>query len=85
MCVRVCVTLFFAVMACRFDSVVAFFFIYYLQLFRDYGFKEIDGPTFIKTLGGLAGGGARVKDADGFELHEKRFGESSCHVMSVGG
>lgn len=36
--------------------------------------KELDGRTFIKTLGGLAGGGARIRDEDGFELHDKRFG-----------
>jgi hypothetical protein len=45
------------------------------QVFRGHGMEEIDGRAFIKTLGGLAGGGARVKGEDGFEVHEKRFGE----------
>lgn len=44
------------------------------QVLRDQGIQEIDGRAFIKTLGGLAGGGARVKGEDGFEVHEKRFG-----------
>lgn len=44
------------------------------QVFLDHGIKEIDGRAFIKTLGGLAGGGARVKEEDGYEVHEKRFG-----------
>lgn len=44
------------------------------QVFQERGVKEIDGRAFIKTLGGLAGRGACVKDEDGFELHEKRFG-----------
>ncbi len=45
------------------------------QVFRDHGIEAIDGRAFIKVLGGLAGGGARVKDEDGFEVHEKRFGK----------
>ena len=44
------------------------------QVLRDQGIQELDGRAFIKTLGGLAGGGARVKGEDGFEVHAKRFG-----------
>lgn len=46
------------------------------RVLADQGLKEVDGRAFIKTLGGLAGGGARVKGEDGFEVHEHRFGES---------
>lgn len=44
------------------------------QVLRDQGIQDLDGRAFIKTLGGLAGGGARVKGEDGFEVYQKRFG-----------
>ena len=52
-------------------------------MFERFGIHGLDGQTFMKTLGGLAGGGARVKDPEGFELHEHRFG-SLIDIVTAG-
>lgn len=44
------------------------------SVFQSAGLSSISGEGFIKTLGGLAGGGAIIEE-QGFPLHEKRFGK----------
>lgn len=53
------------------------------RVFKEYGIQGLDGVTFIKSLGALAGGGQQCEDADGFLLREQRFG-SLIDIVTAG-